>query len=119
MVPALPVVDAAPSAPPPTPEMPALDAALFGSGHASVSVRSPRARTRPFVEEGEPAGAPALVPLGLAAVGAAAAWFAAPRLAAWMSPLPFAVEPWMMGAAGAAFGLLLGGAWLEWRAGRR
>jgi len=114
-------LDTAPLPPPPTPAMPALDAALFGSGapEPSLSVRSSKARTRPSPAGAEPADATALVPLGLAAVGAAAAWFLAPGLAAWTAPLPFAVEPWMMGAAGAACGLLLGGMWVRWRAARR
>lgn len=112
--PAAALTDVAPVAPPPpTPEMQALDAALF----APVRVSAPRVPAPPA--ESEPAGASALLPVGLAAVGAAAAWFAAPRLAPWIPALPFAVEPWMLAAAGASCGLLLGGLWLGWRAARR
>ena len=106
-----------PVAAPSSPEMQALDAALFAPAPAPIRVGAPRVSARRA--ETEPAGASALVPIGLAALGAAAAWFAAPRLAAWIPPLPFAVEPWMLAAAGASCGLLLGAVWLGWRAGRR
>ena len=115
--------DVAPVAlPPPTPEMQALDAALFAPPSAKP-VPAPGRLSAPRVPapagESEPAGASALLPVGLAAVGAAAAWFAAPRLAPWIPSLPFAVEPWMLAAAGASCGMLLGGVWLGWRAARR
>lgn len=118
VLPVAPALDTAPLAPPPTPAMTALDASLFGPGpsKAPLSVRSPQARP---AGGSNPADASALVPLGLAAVGAAGAWLVAPRLAAWTAALPFEVEPWMMGAAGAACGVLLGGLWVKWQAARR
>jgi hypothetical protein len=112
---------------PPTPAMQALDDQLF-SPQPTEARRSAPSSARARREVGPAAGAPpsGFLPLTLAALGAGAAWFAAPvltdpgcRAGIWIASLPFPVEPWMLGAAGATSGLLLGLAWLGWRAAWR
>jgi hypothetical protein len=116
-----------PAATPPPPPMHDLDAELFAPKAPPqphrLAVRADRRRGKRHADTGQPAG---LVALALAALGATAAWFGTPvltdrgnRLGAWIASLPVPIEPWMMGAAGASLGLILGGVWLAWRAARR
>jgi hypothetical protein len=122
-VPREPVFHAPRSVPTPQPPaMQALDAALFASRPSpskspALAVRAHRRK------RGRDNG---LMALALAALGATAAWFGTPvltdrgnRLGAWIASLPVPIEPWLMGAAGASLGLILGGVWLAWRAARR
>ena len=113
---------------PPAPAMQALDDQLFSPQPTAAQLpRSAPPSVRVRREVGPAASAPpsGFLPLTLAALGAGAAWFAAPVLTdpgrgvGWIASLPFPVEPWMLGAAGATSGLLLGLAWLGWRAARR
>lgn len=116
-----------PPAPPP-PAMQALDDQLFSPQPTTAELpRSAPSSMRVRREVGPAASAPpsGFLPLTLAALGAGAAWFGAPvltdpgrRVGIWIAALPFPVEPWMLGAAGATSGLLLGLAWLGWRAAR-
>jgi hypothetical protein len=94
-----------------------------------VPLAAPPARSRPRRRRPKvvpvPASRPSrLLPVRLALLGAAGAWFGGPLLLDRMVSLGVRVpverlESWMLAAAGFALGLALGGVWLGWRAARR